>query len=161
MKYKKSLFSSQWRKAMNRIISKEMYFGKHYGDAQSLKGKKEFHTFSQWKKAMNEIISKEMDFGQNYKDAEIEKGEKNFNLRKLKRLVKNWKMSDVEKVYDVLSHKKEITPEEFSRQVTQIIHPIIKTDDVNRLDVDYLCDLLTKAIDKRMCQESSRYSLWE
>ena len=116
-------------------------------------------TSQKWRKEMNEIISREMYFGENHDHDQLEKANRELKLRWLKRVVKDWEISDVERVDDVLRHRRECDSDVFSRQFYQVIYPLLRNCGKVR-DIDMMCDLLSRVVGQRMCEESSRYGMW-
>lgn len=112
-----------------------------------------------WRKIANEKISNEMYFGRNYERNQMDKMNRELEIRWLKRVVKSWKISDVERVDDLLRHRREVDPEQFSRQFNQDILPLLgKCGKIK--NVDGMCNHLSWVVEQRMCEESSRYSVW-
>ena len=74
-------------------------------------------------------------------------------------MVNDWTMSDVERVGELLRHRKECDPEVFSHQFYQVIYPLLK-DSGKHPDVDKICGLLSQVVEKRLCEESSKYGIW-
>lgn len=116
-------------------------------------------TSKSWRKEMNEKISKEMYFGKNYERDLLNKKNRSLDLRWMRRTVKGWTMTDVERVDDVLRHRREMNPEQFSSEFNQVILPLFERCGKVR-DVDGFCNLLSRVVEQRMCEESSRYSVW-
>jgi len=116
-------------------------------------------TSMKWRKEMNERISQEMPFSWEHERDLLDKKNRDLKLRWMRRVVEGWTMDDVERVDDVLRHKREMDPEKFSRQFNQVIHPLMgNCGKVS--DVDRFCDLLSRVVGQRMCEESSRYGMW-
>lgn len=117
-------------------------------------------TSKSWRKEMNERISKEMPFSWNIERDLLDKKNRSQELRWMRRIVKGWTMTDVERVDDVLKHRRRIDPEQFSKEFNQIVLPLFeKCGKVS--DVDGFCNLLSRVVGQRMCEESSRYSVWD
>lgn len=116
-------------------------------------------TSKSWRKEMNERISKEMYFGWNHERDLLDKENRRLELRWMRRVVEGWTMDDVERVDDVLRHRREMDPEKFSRQFNQVIYPLLGKCGKVR-NVDGFCDLLSRVVGQRMSEESSRYGMW-
>lgn len=112
-----------------------------------------------WRKIANEKISKEMSFGWNYVKDQMDMKNRQMDLKWLKRKVRDWTMSDVERVDVLLRHRKECDPEQFSRQFNQVIYPLMGNCGKIK-DIDKICDLMSKVVGERICEESSKYGLW-
>ena len=117
-------------------------------------------TKKSWRKIANEKISQEMYFGWNYERDQLKRERRKQDLRWYKRLVKDWTMSDVERVGELLRHRKECDSEVFSQQFYQVIYPLLGNCGKHP-DVDKVCNLLSQVVEKRLCEESSEYGLWE
>lgn len=116
-------------------------------------------TSKSWRKEMNERISKEMYFGKNYERDLLDKKNRSLDLRWMRRVVKGWTMTDVERVDDVLRHRRGMDPEHFSKEFNQVILPLLgKCGKVK--NIDGFSNLLSRVVEQRMCEESSRYSVW-
>lgn len=113
-----------------------------------------------WKQIAKEEVSKEMYYGENYIKDQMDKKNRKLDLRWYKRLVKDWTMSDVERVGELLRHRREYDPEVFSLQFYQVVYPLLKGYGKDP-DVDEICGLLSQVVEKRMSEESSRYGMWE
>lgn len=113
----------------------------------------------EWRKEMNKRISREMYFGVNYLKNQEEKEKRKLDLSWLKRKVRDWTMSDVERVDVLLRHRKECDPEQFARQFNQVIYPLMGNCGKIK-DIDKICDLMSKVVVERICEESSKYGLW-
>lgn len=112
-----------------------------------------------WRKIANEKISQEMYFGWNYERDQLDKKNRESDLRWYKRLVKDWTMSDVEKVGELLRHRKGCDPDVFTHQFYQVIYPLLGNCG-RHPDVEKVCTLLSQVVEKRLCEESSEYGLW-
>lgn len=112
-----------------------------------------------WRKIAKEKISQEMYFGWNYERDQLYKENRKRDLRWYRRMVNDWTMSDVERVGELLRHRKECDPEVFSHQFYQVIYPLLK-DSGKHPDVDKICGLLSQVVEKRLCEESSKYGIW-
>ena len=108
---------------------------------------------------MNGRISKEMYFGKNYERDLLDKKNRSLGLRWMRRVVKGWTMTDVERVDDVLRHRRGMDPELFSKEFNQIVLPLFEKCGKVR-DVDGFCNLLSRVVEQRMCEESSWYGVW-
>jgi len=113
-----------------------------------------------WRKIANEKISKEMSFGWNYVKDQMDRENRKKDLRWYKQLVKDWTMDDVEIVWGMLRQRKECNPEVFSQKFYQVIYPLLGNCR-RHPDVDKVCNLLSQVVEKRMCDDSSRYGLWK
>ena len=112
-----------------------------------------------WRKVANKIIAQEMDLGENYKKWLMLKTKRKMDLRQLEKVVKTWSMKDVELADELLRHRSAYKPEEFIKQFNLDISPLLY--NWQRCDnVEDTYDLLAIVIGKRMCEESSKYSLW-
>ena len=109
-----------------------------------------------WRKIAKERIAKEMFYG--FKDQSDRENRKR-DLRWYGRMVNDWTMSDVERVGELLRHRKECDPEVFSHQFYKVIYPLLK-DSGKHPDVDKICGLLSQVVEKRLCEESSKYGIW-
>ena len=108
---------------------------------------------------VNELIFKEMFFGANYAEELMNKAKRKVDLRQLEKVVNDWSMKDVELADEMLRHKRDYKPEEFVKQFNLDISPLLY--NWQRCDnVEETYDLLSIVIGKRMCEESSKYSLW-
>lgn len=112
-----------------------------------------------WRKIAKEKISQEMFFGWNYVKDQSDRENRKKDLRWYERVVTDWTMSDVERVGELLRHRKECDPEIFSHQFYQVIYPLLK-DPGKHPDVDKICGLLSQVVEKRLCEESSKYGMW-
>lgn len=112
-----------------------------------------------WRKIAKEKISQEMYFGWNYERDQLYRENRKRDLRWYRRMVNDWTMSDVERVGELLRHRKECDPEVFSHQFDQVIYPLLK-DYGKHPDVDKICGLLSQVVEKRLCEESSKYGIW-
>ena len=112
-----------------------------------------------WRKIAKEKISQEMYFGWNYERDQLYRENRKRDLRWYRRMVNDWTMSDVERVGELLRHRKECDPEVFTHQFYQVIYPLLK-DYGKHPDVDKICGLLSQVVEKRLCEESSKYGLW-
>ena len=112
-----------------------------------------------WRKIAKEKISQEMYFGWNYERDQLYRENRKRDLRWYGRIVNDWTMSDVERVGELLRHRKECDPEVFSHQFDQVIYPLLK-DYGKHPDVDKICGLLSQVVEKRLCEESSKYGIW-
>ena len=112
-----------------------------------------------WRKIAKEKISQEMYFGWNYERDQLYRENRKRDLRWYRRMVNDWTMSDVERVGELLRHRKECDPEVFSHQFDHVIYPLLK-DYGKHPYVDKLCGLLSQVVEKRLCEESSKYGLW-
>ena len=112
-----------------------------------------------WRKIAKEKISQEMYFGWNYERDQLYRENRKKDLRWYERMVNDWTMSDVERVGELLRHRKECDPEVFSHQFYQVIYPLLK-DSGKHPDVDKICGLLSQVVEKRLCEESSKYGIW-
>ena len=143
-----------WRKIANKRILHEMPFGLNYTLNQQKSSNKS------WKQIAKEEVSKEMDYGENYTKDQMEKKSRKQDLRWYKSLVQHWEMSDVERVAELLRHRKEYDPEVFTHQFHKVISPLLKNYDEHP-NIDKICGLLSQVVEQRMCEESSRYGMWE
>lgn len=112
-----------------------------------------------WRKIANERISKEMFFGWNYERDQLYRENMKSDLRWYKRLVKDWTMSDVERVGELLRHRKECDPEVFTHQFYQVIYPLLGNCGKHP-DVEKVCILLSQVVEQRLCDESPKYGIW-
>ena len=112
-----------------------------------------------WRKIAKEKISQEMYFGWNYERDQLYRENRKRDLRWYRRMVNDWTMSDVERVGELLRHRRECDPEVFSHQFDQVIYPLLK-DYGKHPDVDKICGLLSQVVEKRLCEESSKYGIW-
>lgn len=112
-----------------------------------------------WRKIANERISKEVFFGWNYERDQLYRENMKSDLRWYKRLVKDWTMSDVERVGELLRHRKECDPEVFIHQFYQVIYPLLGNCGKHP-DVDKVCNLLSQVVEQRLCDESPKYGIW-
>lgn len=116
-------------------------------------------SLRRWRKGASKLIFKEMDFGVNYLKELMKQEKRKVDLRKLEKVVKTWSMKEVELADEMLRHKRDYKPEEFVKQFNLDISPLLY--NWQRCDnVEETYDLLSVAIGKRMCEESSKYSLW-
>ena len=99
-----------------------------------------------WRKIAKEKISQEMFFGWNYERDQLYRENRKKDLRWYERMVNDWTMSDVERVGELLRHRKEYDQEVFSHQFYQ---------------VDKICGLLSQVVEKRLCEESPKYGMWQ
>ena len=112
-----------------------------------------------WRKIAKEKISQELYFGWNYERDQLYRENRKRDLRWYRRMVNDWTMSDVERVGELLRHRKECDPEVFLHQFYQVIYPLLK-DSGKHPDVNKICGLLSQVVEKRLCEESSKYGLW-
>lgn len=112
-----------------------------------------------WKKEVNELIFKEMVFGANYAQELMNRAKRKVDLRQLEKVVKTWSMKDVELTDEMLRHRRAYKPEEFTKQFNLDISPLLYNWHMCD-NVEEAYDLLSIIIGKRMCEESSKYSLW-
>ena len=112
-----------------------------------------------WRKIAKERISKEMYFGWNYVKDQSDRENRKRDLRWYGRMVNDWTMSDVERVGELLRHRKECDPEVFSHQFYQVIYPLLGNCGKHP-DVDKVCNLLSKVVEQRLCDESPKYGIW-
>ena len=112
-----------------------------------------------WRKIAKERIAQEMFYGRNYVKDLCDRENRKRDLRWYRRMVNDWTMSDVERVGELLRHRKECDPEVFSHQFYQVIYPLLK-DSGKHPDVNKICGLLSQVVEKRLCEESSKYGLW-
>ncbi|MBR0519256.1 hypothetical protein IJJ97_05650 [bacterium] len=113
-----------------------------------------------WRKIAKEKISQEMFFGWNYERDQLYRENRKKDLRWYERMVNDWTMSDVERVGELLRHRKEYDQEVFSHQFYQVIYPLLK-DSGKHPDVDKICGLLSQVVEKRLCEESPKYGMWQ
>ena len=59
-----------------------------------------------WRKIAKEKISQEMYFGWNYERDQLYRENRKRDLRWYRRMVNDWTMSDVERVGELLRHRK-------------------------------------------------------
>ena len=111
------------------------------------------------RKIAKERIAKEMFYGRNYVKDQCDRENRKRDLRWYRRMVNDWTMSDVERVGELLRHRKECDPEVFSHQFYKVIYPLLK-DYWKLPDVDKICGLLSQVVEKRLCEESSKYGMW-
>ena len=116
--------------------------------------KKKFNK--SWRKIAKERIAQEMFYG--FKDQSDRENRKR-DLRWYRRMVNDWTMSDVERVGELLRHRKECDPEVFTFQFYQVIYPLLGNCGKHP-DVDKICGLLSQVVEKRLCEESSKYGMW-
>lgn len=116
-------------------------------------------TSKSWKKEMYERISKEMPFSGYIESDLMEKKNRSLKLRWMRRVVKGWTMTDVERVDDVLRNRRKMDPKQFSSEFNQIVLPLFEKCGKVR-DIDGFCNLLSRVVGQRMCEESSEYSVW-
>lgn len=112
-----------------------------------------------WRKIAKERIAQEMFYGRNYVKDQSDRENRKRDLRWYGRMVNDWTMSDVERVGELLRHRKECDPEVFTHQFYQAIYPLLK-DSGEHPDVDKICGLLSQVVEKRLCEESSKYGIW-
>ena len=112
-----------------------------------------------WRKITKEKISQEMYFFFFYERDQKNRENRKRDLRWYRRMVNDWTMSDVERVGELLRHRKECDPEVFLHQFYQVIYPLLK-DSGKHPDVNKICGLLSQVVEKRLCEESSKYGLW-
>ena len=112
-----------------------------------------------WRKIAKEKISQEMYFGWNYERDQLYRENRKRDLRWYRRMVNDWTMSDVERVGELLRHRRECDPEVFTYQFYQVIYPLLK-DSGKHPDVNKICGLLSQVVEKRLCEESSKYGIW-
>lgn len=116
-------------------------------------------SLRRWRKESSKLIFKEMDFGANYLKELMKQEKRKMDLRKLEKVVKTWSMKYVELADEMLRHRRAYEPEEFIKQFNLDISPLLY--NWQRCDnVEETYDLLSVVIGKRMCEESSKYSLW-
>lgn len=111
-----------------------------------------------WKKEANKLIFKELLFGANYAQELMHKAKRKIDLRKLEKVVKTWSMKDVELADEMLKHRMAYKPEEFIKQFNLDISPLLNWQMCDNVEETY--DLLSVVIGKRMCEESTKFSLW-
>lgn len=111
------------------------------------------------RKEANKLIAKEMDLGENYAKWLLLKAKRKMDLRNLEKVVKTWSMKDVELADEMLRHRRAYKPEEFIKQFNPDISPLLCNWQMCD-NVEGTYDLLSIVIGKRMCEESSKYSLW-
>ncbi len=116
-------------------------------------------TSKSWRKIAKEKISQEMPFSGYIVGDLMEKKNRSLELRWMRRVVKGWTMTDVERVDDVLRHRRGMDPELFSKEFNQIVLPLFEKCGKVR-NVDGFCNLLSRVVEQRMCEESSRYGVW-
>ena len=109
-----------------------------------------------WRKIAEERIAQEMFYG--FKDQSDRENRKR-DLRWYRRMVNDWTMSDVERVGELLRHRKECDPEVFSHQFYQVIYPLLGNCGKHP-DVEKVCNLLSKVVEQRLCDESPKYGIW-
>lgn len=112
-----------------------------------------------WKKEVNELIFKEMFFGANYAEELMNKAKRKVDLRQLEKVVNDWSMKDVELADELLRHRRAYEPKEFIKRFNFDISPLLYNWQMGD-NVEETYDLLSVVIGKRMCEESSKYSLW-
>lgn len=112
-----------------------------------------------WRKVANKIIAQEMDLGENYKKGLMHKAKRKMDLQKLEKVVKTWSMKDVEFADEMLRHRRAYEPEEFIKQFNLDISPLLYNWQMCD-NVEETYDLLAIVVGKRICEESSKYSLW-
>ena len=112
-----------------------------------------------WRKIAKERIAQEMFYGRNYVKDQSDRENRKRDLRWYGRMVNDWTMSDVERVGELLRHRKECDPEVFSHQFYKVIYPLLK-NYWKLPDVDKICGLLSQVVEKRLCEESSKYGIW-
>ena len=112
-----------------------------------------------WRKISKERIAQEMFYGRNYVKDLCDRENRKRDLRWYRRMVNDWTMSDVERVGELLRHRKECDPEVFSHQFYKVIYPLLK-NYWKLPDVDKICGLLSQVVEKRLCEESSKYGIW-
>ena len=112
-----------------------------------------------WRKIAKEKISQEMYFGWNYERDQLYRENRKRDLRWYRRMVNDWTMSDVERVGELLRHRKECDPEVFTFQFDQVIYPLLGNCGKHP-DIDKICGLLSQVVEKRLCEESSKYGMW-
>lgn len=112
-----------------------------------------------WRKVANKLIAQEMDLGENYKKWLMLKAKRKMDLRQLEKVVKTWSMKDVELADEMLRHRSAYEPEEFAKQFNLDISPLLYNWQMCD-NVEKTYDLLSVVVGKRMCEESSKYSLW-
>ena len=112
-----------------------------------------------WRKIAKERIAQEMFYGRNYVKDQCDRENRKRDLRWYRRMVNDWTMSDVERVGELLRHRKECDPEVFTFQFDQVIYPLLGNCGKHP-DVDKICGLLSQVVEKRLCEESSKYGMW-
>lgn len=112
-----------------------------------------------WKKEANKLIFKELLFGANYAQELMIKAKRKVDLRNLEKVVKTWSMKDVKLADEMLRHRRAYKPEVFIKQFNPNISPLLYNWQMCD-NVEGTYDLLSVVIGKRMCEESSKYSLW-
>ena len=112
-----------------------------------------------WRKIAKERIAQEMFYGRNYVKDQCDRENRKRDLRWYRRMVNDWTMSDVERVGELLRHRKECDPEVFSHQFYKVIYPLLK-NYWKLPDVDKICGLLSQVVEKRLCEESSKDGMW-
>ena len=112
-----------------------------------------------WRKIAKERIAQEMFYGRNYVKDQCDRENRKRDLRWYRRMVNDWTMSDVETVGELLRHRKESDPEVFTFQFYQVIYPLLGNCGKHP-DVDKVCNLLSKVVEQRLCDESSKYGIW-
>ena len=112
-----------------------------------------------WRKIAKERIAKEMFYGRNYVKDQSDRENRKRDLRWYRRMVNDWTMSDVERVGELLRHRKECDPEVFTYQFYQVIYPLLGNCGKHP-DVDKVCNLLSKVVEQRLCDESPKYGIW-
>ena len=112
-----------------------------------------------WRKIAKERIAQEMFYGRNYVKDLCDRENRKRDLRWYRRMVNDWTMSDVERVGELLRHRRECDPEVFTYQFYQVIYPLLGNCGKHP-DVDKVCNLLSKVVEQRLCDESSKYGIW-
>ena len=112
-----------------------------------------------WRKIAQERIAQEMFYGRNYVKDLCDRENRKRDLRWYRRMVNDWTMSDVERVGELLRHRKECDPEVFTYQFYQVIYPLLGNCGKHP-DVDKVCNLLSKVVEQRLCDESPKYGIW-
>lgn len=112
-----------------------------------------------WRKIAKERIAKEMFYGRNYVKDQCDRENRKRDLRWYRRMVNDWTMSDVERVGELLRHRRECDPEVFTYQFYQVIYPLLGNCGKHP-DVDKVCNLLSKVVEQRLCDESPKYGIW-
>ena len=112
-----------------------------------------------WRKIAKERIAQEMFYGRNYVKDQCDRENRKRDLRWYRRMVNDWTMSDVETVGELLRHRKECDPEVFTFQFYQVIYPLLGNCGKHP-DVDKVCNLSSKVVEQRLCDESSKYGIW-
>ena len=100
-----------------------------------------------------------MFYGRNYVKDQSDRENRKRDLRWYGRMVNDWTMSDVERVGELLRHRRECDPEVFSHQFYQVIYPLLGNCGKHP-DVDKVCNLLSKVVEQRLCDESPKYGIW-